>query len=309
MSASIAPSALRRGALVGLLAVSTILPTACVKKIAMNSLADALSSSTSGSFSQDEDLGLVGDAIPFALKTMESLHGEVPDHRGLELALVSGFTQYGMVWVQWPAEQQKYSDFEVYRAGLERARKLFLRARGYGLEGMEAPYPGFSERIFTDTDAALQPTTTDDIPMMYWLGASWLAAISNSREHPELIGQLPIAAALLHRCLELDPDWDRGAIHELLISLEPSLPVPGGADRSRGHFERAMELNGGVKAGPYVSLATAITIDTQDREAFEGLLEQALAVDLEASPQDRLANEYAQQQARFLLDHVDDLFI
>ena len=303
------PSTLRRGALVGLLALSTLASAGCVKKIAMNSLADALSSSTSGSFSQDEDLALVGDAIPFALKTMESLHDEVPDHRGLELALVSGFTQYGMVWVQWPAEQQKYSDFEAYRAGLERSRKLFLRARGYGLEGMEAAYPGFTERIFTDTDDALQPTTTEDIPMMYWLGASWLAAISNSREHPELIGQLPIAAALLHRCLELDPDWDRGAIHELLISLEPSLPVPGGAVRSREHFERATELNGGVKAGPYVSLATAITIDTQDREAFESLLEQALAVDLDASPQDRLANEYAQQQARFLLDHVDDLFI
>ncbi len=308
MRASISRLALRRSALVGLLALTT-LGTGCVKKIALNSLADALSSSTSGTFSQDEDLALVGDAIPFALKTMEALHGEAPDHRGLELALVSGFTQYGMVWVQWPAEQLKYSDFRSYQAGLERSRKLFLRARGYGLEGMDAAYPGFSEGIFTDPEATLQPTTTDDIPMMYWLGASWLAAISNSREHPELIGQLPIAAALLHRCLELDESWDRGAIHELLISLEPSLAVAGGADRSREHFARAMELNGGVKAGPYVSLATAIIIDTQDREAFVSLLEQALAVDLEASPNDRLANEYAQQQARYLLHHIDDLFI
>jgi predicted anti-sigma-YlaC factor YlaD len=251
----------------------------------------------------------VGDAIPFALKTMESLHAEVPDHRGLELALCSGFTQYGMVWVQWPAEQRKYSDFPAYQAGLERSRKLYLRARAYGIEGMEAAHPGFSERIFEDPEAALATTTTDDIPMMYWLGASWLAAISNSREHPELIGQLPIAAALLHRCLELDESWDRGAIHELLISLEPSLPVPGGPDRSREHFARAVELAAGVKAGPYVSLATATTIDTQDRETFVSLLEAALAVDLEASPADRLANVYAQQQARFLLDHIEDLFI
>ena len=308
MKALTPDSCLRRSALLGLLALTTLGP-GCVKKIAMNSLADALSSSTSSTFSQDEDLELVGDAIPFALKTMEALHSEVPDHRGLELALVSSFTQYGMVWVQWPAEQLKYSDFRAYQAGLERSRKLFLRARGYGLEGMDAAYPGFSKGIFLNSDTALQPTTTDDIPMMYWLGASWLAAISNSREDPELIGQLPIAAALLHRCLELDESWDRGAIHELLISLEPSLPVPGGAERSQEHFERAMELNGGAKAGPYVSLATAITIDTQDREAFVSLLEQALAVDLDASPPDRLANEYAQQQARFLLDHIDDLFI
>lgn len=308
MRAPTHPTSLRGTALAGLLVLST-LGTGCVKKIALNSLADALSSSTSGTFSQDEDLALVGDAIPFALKTMEALHGEAPDHRGLELALVSGFTQYGMVWVQWPAEQVKYSDFRTYQAGLERSRKLFLRARGYGFEGMEAEYPGFSERIFEDTDATLQATTTDDIPMMYWLGASWLAAISNSKEHPELIGQLPIAAALLHRCLELDESWDRGAIHELLISVEPSLPIPDGAERSQEHFDRAIELNGGVKAGPYVSLATAIIIDTQDREAFTSLLDAALAVDVEASPNDRLANEYAQQQARFLLDQIDDLFI
>ncbi len=301
-------SAVRGASLAGLLLASTLL-AGCVKKVAMNSLADALSSSSSSSFAQDEDLQLVGEAIPFALKTMESLHESVPDHRGLELALVSGFTQYGMVWVQWPAEQQKYSDFRTYQAGLERARKLFLRARGYGFEGMDGAHPGFSERIFEDPEAALATTTTDDIPMLYWTAAAWLAAISNSREHPELIGQLPTAASLLHRCLELDETWDRGAIHELLISVEPSLPLPGGAERAQAHFDRAIELNQGVKAGTYVSLATAITIDTQDRERFEALLNQALEVDLEASPADRLANEYAQQQARFLLEQIDDLFI
>ncbi len=301
-------SAVRGASLAGLLLASTLL-AGCVKKVAMNSLADALSSSSSSSFAQDEDLQLVGEAIPFALKTMESLHESVPDHRGLELALVSGFTQYGMVWVQWPAEQQKYSDFRTYQAGLERARKLFLRARGYGFEGMDGAHPGFSERIFEDPEAALATTTTDDIPMLYWTSAAWLAAISNSREHPELIGQLPIAASLLHRCLELDETWDRVAIHELLISVEPSLPIPGGAERAQRHFERALELNGGVKAGTFVSLATAITIDTQDRERFEALLTQALEVDLDASPPDRLANEYAQQQARFLLEQIDDLFI
>ncbi len=303
------PSFLRRGAIPALLAVCLLATSCSIKKIAVNAVADSLASSSTSSFAQDEDLELVGDAIPFALKLMESLSAEVPEHQGLKLAMTGGFTQYGMVWVQWPAEQHKYDDFETYRAGLERARKLFLRARGYGLEGMELAHPGFSKGIFDEPEATLAATTAQDIPTLYWLGASWLAAISNSREDPELIGQLPLAAALLHRCLELDESWERGAIHELLISLEPSLPVPGGVERSQHHFERAVELADGHKASPFVSLATAITIDKQDREAFESLLGQALEVDLDASPADRLANEYAQQQARFLLDHVDDLFI
>ena len=45
----------------------------------------------------------------------------------------------------------------------------------------------------------------------------------------------------------------------------------------------------------------------QDREQFEQLLEQALAVDPDEEPRLRLANLIAQRRARFLLEHVDDL--
>ncbi len=286
-----------------------LLPACSVKKMAVNSLADALSGSTGGAMGSDEDMDFVGEAVPFALKMMEIIRDQAPDHVGIHQALASGFTQYGMVYVQFPAEQVKYDDFPTYQAGLERARKIFLRANRYAMSGMELLYPGFDEQLYADTDAALARVEADQVGMLYWLGASWLAAISNAREHPELIGELPLAAAILHRCEELDEGWDRGAIHEVLISLEPSLPMPGGDQRAEQHYARAMELSGGVKASPHVSLATSICIRKQDRARFEQLLGEALAVDIEASPNDRLANEYAQRKARFLLDHVHDLFL
>ena len=298
-------SFLPRPAWLGLLL--TVALSGCIKKVALRSLADTFASSSS--FAEDEDLQFVGDAVPFALKLMESLAAEVPDHRGLRLSLASGFTQYAMVWVLWPAEQQQYSDFAAYRAGVDRARAMLLRARRYALDGMDLGHPGFSQGILTDPEPALAACTTQDVPYLYWLGASWLAAISSSREDPEMIGQIPTVAAILFRALELDEAWDRGSIHEVLISLEPALPGPDGAARAQAHFDRAMELSGGTRAGPWVSLATAITVDAQDRERFEALLGQALAVDVAQSPPDRLANEYAREQARFLLAHVDDLFI
>ncbi|MFH1462772.1 MAG: TRAP transporter TatT component family protein [Pseudomonadota bacterium] len=299
--------ALPRSAWLGVLL--TVALTGCVKKVALRSLADTFASSSSSSFGQDEDLQLVGDAVPFALKLMESLAAEVPDHRGLRLSLASGFTQYAMVWVLWPAEQEKYGDFAAYRAGVQRARAMLLRARGYAFEGMDMVHPGFSEGILTDPEAALAACTAADVPYLYWLGASWLAAISSSREDPEMIGQIPTVADILHRAEALDEAWDRGSIHEVLISLEPVLPGPDGPARAKAHFDRAMELNGGARAGPFVSLATATTVDAQDRERFEALLGQALAVDVEQSPPDRLANAYAREQAQFLLSHADDLFI
>ncbi len=279
-----------------------------VKNMAVNALADQLSSSTGGALSSDEDLELVGDAVPFALKLMEILHAQAPEHVGLHRALASGFVQYGMVWAQFPAEQLKYDDFDAYQAGLERARKLYLRAHGYAMGGLDLEHPGFSELLPVDADAALAETTADDVPLLYWAGASWLAAISLSRETPEMIGQLPLAARLIHRCQELDEDWDRGAIHELLISLEPSMPLPGGRERALEHYERAVELSGGLKASPHVTVS-ALFVKSQERDRFIEVLNRALAVDVDASEGDRLANVYAQRKARFLLDHLDDLFV
>lgn len=297
--------------LLGLLLItSTAALGGCsVKQMAIETLADTLAGDTGGALSQDEDLDLVGDAVPVFLKLMEVIRDQAPDHVGIHQALASGFTQYGMVWVQFPAEQQKYDDFEAYRAGLERATRLYLRAHRYALMGMEIRHPGFSAQVRSNTDAALAVTTVEDVPLLYWTGASWLAAISNSREDPELIGELPIAAAFFERALELDPGWGDGALHEMMISLQPSMPMPGGAGRAREHYARALELSGGGKASPHVSLATALTIKAQDRDEFEELLGKALAVDVEARPDDRLANEFAQRKARWLLQHVDDLFL
>ena len=292
-----------------LLALLCLTHSGCIKKMAVNSLADSLASGASKALATDDDLLLVGDALPFALKLMEIFKEQAPDSVGLHEALAAGFVQYGMVFVQFPAEQNKYDDFAAYRAGLDRARKLFQRANGYAMTGMELLHPGFEARLEADPQAALAGTTAEDVGMLYWLGASWLATISNSRESPELIGDLPVATAIIDRCLELDEDWGDGSIHELLISLETSRPMPGGLDRARSHYDRVIELSGGVKASPYISLATATCIKTQDREQFEQLLLRALEVDVDASPDNRLANTYAQAKARFLLDHLDDLFL
>ena len=53
----------------------------------------------------DDDPELVRDALPFALKLMESVQVELPEHGALLLGLASGFTQYSYAFVQTPAEE------------------------------------------------------------------------------------------------------------------------------------------------------------------------------------------------------------
>lgn len=291
------------------LTAALTLSSCSLKQVAMDAVADALSDPGGSSFTQDDDLQFVGEALPFALKLMETINDSVPEHVAMKLTLASGFTQYGMVFVEWPAEMGKYDDYEAYEVGRKRAGRFYMRANDYARTGLELLHPGFGDRVWAETDALLAEMTTDDVPLLYWCSASWLAFALSNMDDPEAFGVFPLASQMMKRAYELDPDWDNGAIHEILISLEPSLPMPGGQERALEHYERAVALQGGKKAGPHVALATSVALPNQDKARFVELLNLALAVDRDAAPELGLANDYAQQRAQWLLDHLDDLFL
>lgn len=280
-----------------------------IRGLAVNALANSLAGS-GDVFSSDEDPELVGDALPFALKTMETLLAEKPDHPGLLLSLCSGFTQYGYAFVEPEGEALEYVDYRAALAEFDRALKLYLRARGYCWRALEGVSDGVVGRLQRDPDEPLSEFGREDVELLYWSGASWGAALSLGKDRPEIAVDFPAVRALITRALELDESWDRGAIHEVMISLE-SLPetMGGSEDRARRHFARAVELGGGAKAGPYVSLAANVALPNQERREFVELLETALAVDVDAEPSRRLVNVVVQRRARWLLDQVDDLFL
>lgn len=280
-----------------------------VRRYAINKLADALAGSGT-TFASDEDLELVRDAVPFSLKLIESLLAETPRHRGLLQAAASGFTQYAYAFVQQDADQMEGKNLEAARALHGRARRLYLRARQYGLRGLEVSHRGFSSTLRADRARALGATSPSDVPLLYWTAVSWAAAISISKDNPELVADLPLAQALIDRALELDEDFENGAIHSFLITYEMSRQGGAGdpAARARRHFDRAMQLSKGQLASPLVALAEAVSVSQQNRAEFEMLLGRALAIDVDARPEWRLTNLVMQRRARWLLSQVDELF-
>ena len=280
----------------------------CVRSLATSALADALSSG--GSLGADDDPELVRDAAPFGLKTMESLLAEQPHHLGLLTALASGFAQYGYAFVQQDADAAELAGRNAEAtAKRTRAKKLFLRARGYGLRGLEERVPGISERLrgmkdLTEVCAALNK---EDVPLVYWTAASWALAISNGKEDMALVAELPAPGALVTRAMELDETWSEGALHEFLVSYEAA--KPGGTEAgAKQHLDRALELAKGRRLGVLVSWAEGPLVQAQKREEFTKVLSDVVAADVEGSGDDRLANVIAQRRAKLLLAHVEDLF-
>jgi predicted anti-sigma-YlaC factor YlaD len=281
-----------------------------IKKGAISSLSNTMSKA-GVVYAQDEDPELVADAFPFMLKTMEGLLESTPDNKNLLIASCEAFTSYTQAFVAMPADVIEEDDLYAARAQRERAGKLFVRAREYGLRALEVDFEGITEGLHSNPDSALAETTEEDIPALFWTGAAWALAISNNMDDMDMVADFNIASALLRRAEELDPDWNGGAIHEVMISLEMARP---GADEesekiARGHFQAAIELSEGQKAGPYISLAEAVSIKNQDVEEFQQLLGQALEVDPDEEINYRLTNVLAQRRARWLLERTEDYFI
>jgi predicted anti-sigma-YlaC factor YlaD len=293
-----------------LVLVLVLAPGCSIKRMAINRLGDALAGSGT-TFASDDDPELIKAAVPFSLKLIESLLAESPRHRGLLLAACSGFTQYSFAFVNQEADEKEDSDLAAANALRARAKRLYLRARGYGLRGLEVKHANFGQTLRKNAKAAVQQATVADVPLLYWTAASWGAAISISKDDPALISDQPLIEALIDRALDLDEDFDHGAIQGFLISYEMARQGAKGdaAERARKHFERAMELSKGRLASPLVSLAEAVSVQQQDRAGFQSLLNRALAINPDAAPESRLQNLVAQRRARWLLGRVDELFL
>jgi len=301
-----------RHAALPLLLASLVAPGCSVRKVAVNALANALAAG-GDTYASDDDPELVAAAIPFGLKTMEALLAETPEHDGLLLAASSGFTQYAFAFVQAEADLVEEKDLSRATALRARARKLYPRALGYGLRGLEARHPGFEAGLRDDArrEETLARATKADVPLLYWTGAAWGAAISLSKENAELTADQGIVEALQRRALALDEGFGQGAIHDFFVSFEGGRPpaAGGSVERARRHLERAVALSGGKRAAPYVSFAETVSVGAQDRNEFEELLKKALAVDPDAVPELRLANTVAQRRAAWLLARADELFL
>jgi predicted anti-sigma-YlaC factor YlaD len=291
-------------------ALALVLSTGCsLRRMAAERIGEALASGGAG-WAADDDPRLVGDALPFALKTFESLLAETPEHAGLLLASCRGFASYAAGWVEAEAERIETEDFAAARGERERALRLHLRARGYCLRALELRHPGLGrELVRTDPARALARAARRDIELLYWTGGAWGSAVALGLERPELVADLPVVRALFARALELDRDWGEGALHEAMIPLAALSGLHGGSpERAREHYERAVELSGGRRAGPHVAYARSALVTAQDRAGFRETLERALAIDPDAAPGERLGNLLAQARARILLSRIDELF-
>jgi hypothetical protein len=276
---------------------AAVLAAACApKQMALNRMAAALADATVV-YEADNDPEFVRLAAPSTLKTVEMLLSQSPRHPRLLLTACSGFTEYsyGFLHVE---SVLKANDAPAAAELRSRASRMYQRARGYCLTGLQLRHPGITlQALSSDPAVALRPATAEDVPWLYWTAASWGADISLAANPLTRITEIASVRALLRRARELNDGWDGGAIYEAMIAFDGMPPLLGGSPAAaRADFEKAIELSKGKSVFAYVAMALV----TPDPAEKRRLLEQALAVDAATITAHRLTNLIAQRYARAL---------
>lgn len=280
-----------------------------IKGIAVNNVAGMLAESGT-SVTSDNDPDLIEQAIPTTLKVYESLLESVPKNTDLLMATCRLSTEYAYAFLQDKADRLGEEHHDEVVGLRDRALKMYLRGKGYCVRALEEKYHGISAALVKDPEAAVKKIKNKkDVELVYWTAASWGGAISLGRDKPDIIVDFPAMRALAEQTLVLDDRWNKGAPHELMITLDSLPPALGGDPaKAREEFKTAVEIQKGLSPGPYVALALGVAQPAQNKEEFVSLLNEALAVDPEKDPDNRLVTLIEQRRARALLTQLDTLF-
>jgi predicted anti-sigma-YlaC factor YlaD len=290
----------------GLLVAAVLLSGCSVKRLAADVVGDVLTGD-SDVFASDEDPDLIREAIPFALKTLESLLASSPNHRGLLLSAAKGFTTYAYL-LQDEADRLETHDLSQARQLRARSKRLYARGRDYALRGLALTHPQFESLLRRDQASALAKTTREDVPFLYWAGVSWGGALSAGPNDLALVSEVSLFGALVRRVVDVDERYEWGAADEFLVAYEAGRPG-GSADLAREHFRRALALTDTPRASLFVALAEGLSVKEQNLDEFKELLGSAMAVDPDRDPRLRLVNVMAQRRARWLLARIPELFL
>lgn len=278
------------------IAAVALLAACSPKQMALNRMASALADSTVV-YERDNDPEFVRLAAPSTLKTVEMLLSQSPRNPQLLMIACSGFTKYAYGFLHVESVVDAADAGAAQDLG-ERASKMYQRARGYCVTGLQLRHPEATVEALTgDPVGALRQTKAEDVPWLYWTAASWGADISLTPRPVGRIAELAVVRALLKRARELDDTWDGGAIYEALIPFDGLPPLLGGsAAAARADFDKAVELSNGKSVFAYVAMALV----TSDAAEKRKLLDQALAIDPGSITTRRLTNLIAQRYARAL---------
>lgn len=295
------PSLSRFANTILVIGLCALLNACSIDQMVVRRLGDALSMQAGA---PENDPQLAYEASAFYLKLSESVLRQNPSHAQLAESVAAGFTQYAFAFVSQEADFIEDRDARKASELRQRAVRLYRRAQQHALTSLALQIPVLMTKLDTPST---NPLSTSQVGLAYWGAAAWGGMISLSTDSPETVADFPKAIQLARWAWELDPGFAQGGLASLMGTFEASRPG-GSLLKAAEYFDQAIQVSGGQSAGAYLSKAERWALPRHDREQFDALITQALAVNTPDDHPLSLANQIMQTRARWLASRADDLF-
>jgi hypothetical protein len=282
--------------LLGLFLCLTWLLNGCAGKI-KTAVAGSLIIDVAAATAKHDDLVLVAQGAPTYLLLLEGLLESNPNNKRLLLSTAEAYVSYGTL---------------IEADDPQRAGRSYLRAKQYALKALAqnkniAPLLSAPFREFSTIDTHLKDK---DLALVFWAASSWGAWISVSTASMAALADLPKVIHLMEWVIGQDESFFYGSPHIFLGIYHGALPkmLGGSPEKSLHHFSRALEISDNKMIMVHVQMAKFYARQIFDRDLYESLLTQALALPVDGLPELTLQNVAAQKMARLLLEETDDFF-
>jgi len=217
--------------------------------------------------------------------------------------------EYGFGIIMEHADRLIDVDYSSALDKYKKANIIFKDARDSGISILNDRYSNFNEWIRRGVELQF---TNNDIIDLYWLAAAYGGAISSSRGDPFELIHLPKVGRILRKCIELDPEWNNGAVYSAMMSFT-STRTDISEDLLRDsvdfYFNKAILYSDSLDAGPFLAYAESIHKTYQERKEFEDKLNYVINMKTKSRSRYELPNLIAKNRAEWLLSKTDDYFL
>ena len=258
----------------------------------------SLISNFTTTFFEECDQELAKHSLPADLKFMEGLLKNDPNNRQLLTSLCMGFAGYAMLFVE--------------EENPERASRLYLRARRYGLLAVGENSSAFkhSGENMETVRKNLSGLGKEALESLFWTAMSWNAWINLNLDKPAALAQLGIAQAFLDRVLEINPEYFYGSPNVLLGTILAARPelLGGNPVKAKDCFEKAMRVSHGKFFLVHYYFAKYYAVRIQDKDLFMKLIMEVDAASPHELKEVCLINSVMKEKAKGLIEKSEEMF-
>lgn len=281
------------------------LASACTPKKMASDITAKVMAGGAPSFEMEPDIDIAETTGLTMIKMIEAMQYDNPNNKTYKLLLARSYANYAFGFFE--GNILRYQNVDLVKAQLnqQRAKRFYENGKRLGVEILSGngAFKTALNGDMTKFEKALKSFGKADVPALFWTAFNWGSLINLSKDSPQAIAMFPKVEMIMQRVLALDEHFFYDGPNLFFAVSFGSRPTMfgGNPDKSKQFFDKAISDYGRKFLMAIMLKAQVYAVQTQDPVLFETLLNEVIAADASALPEQRLANEVAKQRATWLL--------